>query len=205
MSELGAETIRGVSWPSNGLTEIPFRVYTDPDQYALEQERIFKGPTWSFLCLAAEIANPGEYIATTVGEAAVIVARDASGKVNALVNNCAHRGTRSAFASSAVPISRASRQSNPKSRCPATASAPAVTNVPATPSQVIAAMFSRNRGHPRSMPPLKRMAQSTPSGRCSSQAMMPALPPFFEKPTPRTSRQTESQPRPTCESSRRDR
>jgi anthranilate 1,2-dioxygenase large subunit len=92
MSELGAEAIRGVRWPSNGLTEIPFRVYTDPDQYALEQERIFKGPTWSFLCLAAEIAKPGDYVATTVGETAVIVARDASGQVNAFVNKCAHRG-----------------------------------------------------------------------------------------------------------------
>ena len=58
MSELGAEAMRGVSWPSNGLTEVPFRLYTDPEQYRLEQERIFKGPAWSFLCLAAEIAEP---------------------------------------------------------------------------------------------------------------------------------------------------
>ena len=57
MSELGADAMRGVAWPSNGLTEIPFRLYTDPEQYRLEQERIFKGPTWSFLCLASEIAN----------------------------------------------------------------------------------------------------------------------------------------------------
>ena len=35
MSELGVEATRGVSWPSNGLTEIPFRLYTDPDQYRL--------------------------------------------------------------------------------------------------------------------------------------------------------------------------
>ena len=80
MSELGADPTRGVPWPSNGLTEIPFRVYTDPEQYRLEQERIFKGPTWSFLCLAAEIANPGDYVATTIGETAVIVARDLDGQ-----------------------------------------------------------------------------------------------------------------------------
>src|SRR6185369_1601142 len=79
MSELAAHSLRGVAWPSNGLTEIPFRVYTDPDQYALEQERIFKGPTWSYLCLAAEIPDAGDYIATTVGETAVIVARDGDG------------------------------------------------------------------------------------------------------------------------------
>ncbi len=60
MSELGAHAMRGVPWPSNGLTEIPFRIYTDPDQYRLEQERIFKGPTWSFLCLTSEIANSGD-------------------------------------------------------------------------------------------------------------------------------------------------
>ena len=92
MSELGADAMRGVPWPSNGLTEIPFRLYTDPDQYRLEQERIFKGPTWSFLCLTAEIPNSGDYIATTIGETAVIVTRDERGEINAFVNRCAHRG-----------------------------------------------------------------------------------------------------------------
>ena len=92
MSELGADAMRGVPWPSNGLSEIPFRLYTDPEQYRLEQERIFKGPTWSFLCLASEIAQPGDYIATTIGETAVVVTRDAAGGINAFVNRCAHRG-----------------------------------------------------------------------------------------------------------------
>ena len=92
MSELGADAIRGVPWPSNGLTEIPFRLYTDPEQYQLEQDRIFKGPTWSFLCLSAEILKPGDYVATTIGETAVIVTRDAEGAINAFVNRCAHRG-----------------------------------------------------------------------------------------------------------------
>jgi hypothetical protein len=85
MSELGADAMRGVPWPSNGLSEIPFRLYTDPEQYRLEQERIFKGPTWSYLCLAAEIAQPGDYIATTIGETAVVVTRDAAGGINAFV------------------------------------------------------------------------------------------------------------------------
>ena len=84
MSEIGAHAMRGVPWPSNGLSEIPFRLYTDPEQYRLEQERIFKGPTWSFLCLAAEIAKPGDYVATTIGETAVIVTRDTAGESNAL-------------------------------------------------------------------------------------------------------------------------
>jgi anthranilate 1,2-dioxygenase large subunit len=92
MSEMGLEVARPVSWPSNGISEIPFRLYTDPEQYALEQERIYKGPTWSYLCLAAEIPKPGDWVATTVGEVAVIVVRGADGAVNAFVNRCAHRG-----------------------------------------------------------------------------------------------------------------
>ena len=92
MSEMGLEGARPVNWPSNGISEIPFRLYTDPEQYALEQERIFKGPSWSYLCLASEVANPGDWVATTVGEVAVIVARGQDGAVNAFVNRCAHRG-----------------------------------------------------------------------------------------------------------------
>lgn len=89
MSELG---MHPVTWPSNGLSEVPFVLYTDPEQYRLEQERIFKGPTWNYLCLGAEIANPGDFVATTIGEVEVIVARDASGTINGFVNRCAHRG-----------------------------------------------------------------------------------------------------------------
>ena len=92
MSDFGIDAIRGVPWPSNGLSEVPFRLYTDPEQYRLEQERIFKGPTWSFLCLATEIADPGDYVATTIGETAVIVTRDVEGQINAFPNRCVHRG-----------------------------------------------------------------------------------------------------------------
>jgi anthranilate 1,2-dioxygenase large subunit len=74
------------------LSEVPFRLYTDPEQYRLEQERIFKGPAWSYLCLAAEIPNPGDWVATTIGETAVVVTRGQDGVINAFVNRCAHRG-----------------------------------------------------------------------------------------------------------------
>src|ERR1700693_1460563 len=81
-----------VASPSNGISEIPFRVYTNQDQYHREQERLFKGPTWNYLCLTVELAKPGDYVATTVGETAVIVVRDAKGAINAFVNRCIHRG-----------------------------------------------------------------------------------------------------------------
>jgi phenylpropionate dioxygenase-like ring-hydroxylating dioxygenase large terminal subunit len=56
----GTDQLPQVPWPSTSLTAVPFRLYTDPEQYALEQERIFNGLTWSYLCLAVEVANPGD-------------------------------------------------------------------------------------------------------------------------------------------------
>ncbi|HJU16966.1 MAG TPA: Rieske 2Fe-2S domain-containing protein [Stellaceae bacterium] len=92
MSDLGNAQGEPVSWPSNSLSQVPFRVYTDPEQYRREIERIFKGPSWSFLCLEAEIPKPGDWVATTIGETPVVVARDKDGAVHAFVNRCAHRG-----------------------------------------------------------------------------------------------------------------
>ncbi|HUB13789.1 MAG TPA: Rieske 2Fe-2S domain-containing protein [Acetobacteraceae bacterium] len=90
LSGIAAEST--VAWPSNGISEVPFRVYTDAAQYQREQERIFQGPTWHYLCLEVELAKPGDYVATTIGETAVIVVRGADGAVNAFVNRCVHRG-----------------------------------------------------------------------------------------------------------------
>jgi hypothetical protein len=44
MSEHGAEAMRGVAWPSNGLAEVPFRVYTDPEQYGVSDKSITTRP-----------------------------------------------------------------------------------------------------------------------------------------------------------------
>ena len=78
MSHTGLAVEPTVRWPSNGISEVPFRVYTDQAQYQREQEVLFRGKTWNDLCLAVELAKPGDYIATTIGEVAVIVARGAA-------------------------------------------------------------------------------------------------------------------------------
>ncbi|HUQ26068.1 MAG TPA: Rieske 2Fe-2S domain-containing protein [Burkholderiales bacterium] len=80
------------SWPSEGATRVPYWVYQDEDVYAEEQRRIFHGPTWSYLCLEAEIAEPQSFVTTFVGDMPVVVTRDASGKLHAFENRCAHRG-----------------------------------------------------------------------------------------------------------------
>src|SRR5262245_6215965 len=86
-------TMPAIAWPSDALTTIPYRLYSDPDQYAQEQERIFKGPTWNYLCLAAEIPEAGDYFVSQVGEIPVVVTRSETGELHGFVNRCAHRGS----------------------------------------------------------------------------------------------------------------
>lgn len=78
-------------WPA-GVNRVPFRVFSDQEIYAMEQERIFRGPIWNFLCMEADVAKPGDVRTTWVGETPVVVTRDAEGKLHAMVNRCAHKG-----------------------------------------------------------------------------------------------------------------
>lgn len=81
-------------WPSEGTTRVPFWLYSDPDVYAREQERIFAGPAWCYVGLAAEIPNPGDFKRSYLGDKPVVVVRDGDGSINVVVNRCAHRGVR---------------------------------------------------------------------------------------------------------------
>jgi salicylate 5-hydroxylase large subunit len=78
-------------WPE-GLTRVPYYIYSDPKIYDREQERIFRGHSWNFICLSAEIPNPGDFVRSWVGETPVVAVRDKGGAVNVLVNRCSHRG-----------------------------------------------------------------------------------------------------------------
>jgi len=80
------------SWPAEGVTRVPYWVYQDPEIYREEQEKIFRGPAWSYLCLEAELPQPKSFVTTFVGEMPVVVTRDASGALHAWENRCAHRG-----------------------------------------------------------------------------------------------------------------
>jgi len=80
------------SWPVEGATRVPYWVYQDADVYQEEQARIFRGPTWNYLCLEAELAGPKSFLTTFVGDMPVVVARDPKGELHAFENRCAHRG-----------------------------------------------------------------------------------------------------------------
>lgn len=79
-------------WPQEGISRVPYWVYSDPALYARELERIFYGPTWNYVALEADVPAPGNVKRTFIGEKSVLVARDASGGINVLENCCAHRG-----------------------------------------------------------------------------------------------------------------
>ncbi len=65
-------------------------VYRNPEIFAQEMERIFKG-TWMFLCHESQVAHPGDYITLRVGREPVIVVRDEESRLRVLVNRCRHR------------------------------------------------------------------------------------------------------------------
>jgi anthranilate 1,2-dioxygenase large subunit len=79
-------------FPHADGSRVPYTVFNSPEIYALEQQRIFRGPVWSFLGLEAEIPNPGDYKSTFIGETPVVVTRAEDGSLAAWVNRCAHRG-----------------------------------------------------------------------------------------------------------------
>jgi anthranilate 1,2-dioxygenase large subunit len=79
------------TWP-NTLSDVPYWVFQDEDVYRAEQRDIFHGPYWSYLCLEAELSEPGDFCATFIGEQPVLVTRDVDGELYAFENRCAHRG-----------------------------------------------------------------------------------------------------------------
>jgi anthranilate 1,2-dioxygenase large subunit/terephthalate 1,2-dioxygenase oxygenase component alpha subunit len=85
-------THRTGPWQGPANTRIPFALYTDPQMASWEQERIFHGSVWNYLCLEAELPEPCTYRTTFVGETPVVVARDAEGDLYAFENRCTHRG-----------------------------------------------------------------------------------------------------------------
>jgi len=79
-------------WPSSDFTRVPFAVHVDPELFELEQQKIFRGPTWNYLGLDAEIPKPGDFVTNYVGTTPVVLNRAKDGSLHAFVNRCAHRG-----------------------------------------------------------------------------------------------------------------
>jgi anthranilate 1,2-dioxygenase large subunit len=81
-----------ITFPNDDGSRVPYKVFSSQAVYEREQERIYRGPTWSFLGLEAEIPNAGDFKSTFVGDTPVVVTRAEDGSLSAWVNRCAHRG-----------------------------------------------------------------------------------------------------------------
>lgn len=79
-------------WPPGELARVPFWLYTDAEVYAREQQRIFGGPNWCYVGLAAEVPGPGDFMRSHLGDYPVVLVRDEHGALNVVANRCAHRG-----------------------------------------------------------------------------------------------------------------
>jgi anthranilate 1,2-dioxygenase large subunit len=62
-------------WPREDYSRVPYRLYHDRSIYEREQERIFKGPVWSYVGLEAEIPGAGDFRTGYIGDTALRTAR----------------------------------------------------------------------------------------------------------------------------------
>ena len=69
------------------------RLYTDPDIFRLETDRIF-GRVWLFVAHESQLREPGDFVRTAMGNRDVLATRHKDGQVYVMHNACAHRGAR---------------------------------------------------------------------------------------------------------------
>jgi phenylpropionate dioxygenase-like ring-hydroxylating dioxygenase large terminal subunit len=87
---------------------IPAYVYSDPEVFELERERIF-GRAWVFVAHESEIPEPGDYVVRRIVDDSLIVVRDDAGAVRVHFNMCIHRG---------MQVCRAEQGTASHFRCP---------------------------------------------------------------------------------------
>ncbi len=68
-------------------------VFTDPQVYRAEQERVF-GRCWLYVAHESQLPQVGSFLTNSMGEEPVLVCRDGEGRVRVFVNSCRHRGAR---------------------------------------------------------------------------------------------------------------
>jgi phenylpropionate dioxygenase-like ring-hydroxylating dioxygenase large terminal subunit len=70
---------------------LPFAWYSDEELLRRERALIF-ARSWQYGGRAAQVAEPGSYLATDAGGVPILVTRDRDGTLRAFVNVCRHRG-----------------------------------------------------------------------------------------------------------------
>ena len=79
------------TWPDEGVTRIPYWVYSDPEVYEREQRRVFGGPFWSYVALG--VSRAARRLHVDLDRGATRRRRAPTRWLRARVlNRCAHRG-----------------------------------------------------------------------------------------------------------------
>lgn len=66
-------------------------IFTNEDLFALELKHIFEG-NWVYLAHESQIPEPNDYYTTWIGRQPVVITRDKTGTLHAVINACAHKG-----------------------------------------------------------------------------------------------------------------
>ena len=90
---LGPEVVNRLRNPDLNLAKgLPASIYTDPDFFALEKERLFPN-VWVGIGFESDVPNVGDAVPVEVGGSPLILCRDKSSQIQVLHNVCRHRAT----------------------------------------------------------------------------------------------------------------
>jgi choline monooxygenase len=84
------ELSRLADLPAGEATALTPALYHSPEIHALERERLF-ARGWVCPGLAAEVANPGDYLCFSIGDQPIFTIRERDGKLRSFSNVCLHR------------------------------------------------------------------------------------------------------------------
>lgn len=60
MSDVELQAQR-IEWSKEGVSRVPFEIYTNEALYESEQDSLFKGPIWNFVGVDVEIPAVGDF------------------------------------------------------------------------------------------------------------------------------------------------
>ncbi|TXI02375.1 MAG: benzoate 1,2-dioxygenase large subunit [Rhizobium sp.] len=66
-------------------------IFTNEDLFELEMKHIFES-NWVYLAHESQIPDDNDYYTTYIGRQPVVITRDKTGQLHAVINACAHRG-----------------------------------------------------------------------------------------------------------------
>lgn len=68
-------------------------LYTSQELFELEQEHFFAN-TWNYAGHESQLPKPGDWISNEIAGRPLIIVRHTDGSVRAMMNRCAHKGSR---------------------------------------------------------------------------------------------------------------